>query len=253
MATTSNGRLPCIAPARRTRLMTRSGDPDASSTDVARSKSCSAATRFNVGAVRSEQMASRGSLTSSSPTPTASDAGARCAFHRSCLAGPRTVTRARKKEGMVVKLVPILHSSAVDFGGHAARKHKRAGIDGQLVAPLTDFERSVTRRCPLTPLGVNAEFVFDTPETFFERAGHRRGNSAGVSIETEDTAECLEPERIGQATKQLRGTAIGNDVCGDSPARRVIRVNSHAGARPGCTGRLAKPGRVAIATRLASA
>ena len=74
------------------------------------------------------------------------------------------VTRPRKKEGMVVKLVPILHSSAVDFGGHAARIHKRAGIDVQLVAPFTDFERSFTRRCSLTPLGVNAEFVFETAE-----------------------------------------------------------------------------------------
>jgi len=61
------------------------------------------------------------------------------------------VTRPRKKEGMVVKLVPILHSSAVDFGGHAARIHKRAGIDGPLVAPLTNFERSLTGRNTLTP------------------------------------------------------------------------------------------------------
>jgi hypothetical protein len=125
------------------------------------------------------------------------------------------VIRPRKKEGMVVKLVPILHSSAVDFGGHAARMHERAGIEGQLVAPLTDFERSFTRRCTLTPLGVNAEFVFDTPETLFERTGHRRGNSAGMPVETENTAECLEPERIGQSTQQLLGTVIGNDVCGD--------------------------------------
>ena len=36
-----------------------------------------------------------------------------------------------------------------------------------------------------------------------------------MPVETEDTAECLEPERIGQATQQLLGTAIGNDVCGD--------------------------------------
>jgi hypothetical protein len=92
---------------------------------------------------------------------------------------------------------------------------KRAGIDGQLVAPFTNFERSFTGRNTLTPPGVNAEVVFDTAETFFERAGHGGGNSAGVPVETEDTAECLEPERIGQATQQLHGTAIENDVCGD--------------------------------------
>ena len=116
---------------------------------------------------------------------------------------------------MVVKLVPILHSSAVDFGGHAARIHKWAGIDGQLVAPLTNFERSLTGRSTLTPLGVNAEFVFDTAETLFERTGHCGGNSAGMPIETEYTAECLEPEWIGEATKQLLGTEIEYNVCGD--------------------------------------
>ena len=56
-----------------------------------------------------------------------------------------------KKEGMVVKLVPILHSSAVDFAGHAARRHKWAGIDGQLAVPLTNFERSLTGRSTLPP------------------------------------------------------------------------------------------------------
>jgi hypothetical protein len=57
--------------------------------------------------------------------------------------------------------------------------------------------------------------MFDTAETFFERAGHCGGNSAGMPVETEDAAECLEPERIGQSTQQLLGTAIGNDVRGD--------------------------------------
>src|SRR4029078_3773755 len=106
------------------------------------------------------------------------------------------MTRPRKKEGMVVKLVPILHSSAVDFRGQAARLHKRAVIDVQLVSPLTNLERSLTGRNTLTPLGVNAEFVFDTAETLFERAGHRGGDPAGMPIETEYTAESLAPDMI---------------------------------------------------------
>ena len=65
---------------------------------------------------------------------------------------------------MVVKLVPILHSSAVDFGGHAVRIHQRGGVDGQPVAPLTNLERSLTGSGTLTPLGVNAEVVFDAAE-----------------------------------------------------------------------------------------
>jgi hypothetical protein len=36
-----------------------------------------------------------------------------------------------------------------------------------------------------------------------------------MPIETEYTAEGLEPERIGQATKQLLGTAIDDDMCGN--------------------------------------
>ncbi len=162
-------------------------------------------------------------------------------------------TVLEKKEGMVVKLVPILHSSAVDFGGHAARIHKRAGIDGQPVAPLTDFERSFTRRCPLTPLGVNAEFVFDT---------RRPSLSAPVTVVV-TPLECqskprTQPSAWNQNESDKRrssssGPRSATTCVAISRARRVIRVNSHAGARPECDGRLAKPGRVAIATRLASA
>ena len=78
----------------------------------------------------------------------------------------------------MVKVVPILHSCAVDFAGHAARIQKRAGIDGQVVAPFTNFERSFTGGGARTPLGVNAELVLDSPEARFERAGHRCGNTA---------------------------------------------------------------------------
>jgi len=40
-------------------------------------------------------------------------------------------------------------------------------------------------------------------------------NSAGMPIETEYTAECLEPERIGQVTERLLGTAIDNHMRGN--------------------------------------
>jgi hypothetical protein len=50
----------------------------------------------------------------------------------------------RKKEGVAVKLVPILHSSAIDLGGHAARVNQRPWIKSQPVAPLTDFDRGFT-------------------------------------------------------------------------------------------------------------
>jgi len=36
-----------------------------------------------------------------------------------------------------------------------------------------------------------------------------------MPVETGYTAEGLEPERIGQATKQLLGTAIEDDMSGD--------------------------------------
>lgn len=138
----------------------------------------------------------------------------------------------------MVKLVLILHSSAVDFGSHTARIHKRAGTDGQLVAPLTNFERSLTGRNALTPLGVNAELAFDPAETLFEGAGPLRGDPAGMPIETEYTDEGVEAERIGQATKPLLGTAIDDDMCGTfARAPRQPREEPQ-GARPGCNGRL---------------
>jgi len=44
----------------------------------------------------------------------------------------------------MVKLVPILHSSAVDLGRHPARVNQRPGIKSQPVAPFTDFDRGFT-------------------------------------------------------------------------------------------------------------
>jgi hypothetical protein len=84
---------------------------------------------------------------SSSLSDLASDNGARSASGRSSPAGwgrqatrlastVRTVrarepsapvTGPREKEGMMVKLVPILHSSAVDPGSHPARVNQRGG------------------------------------------------------------------------------------------------------------------------------
>ena len=141
------------------------------------------------------------------------------------------MTHPREKEGMVVKLVLILHSSAVDFGSHTARIHKRAETDGQLVAPLTNFERSLTGRNALTPLGVNAELAFDTAETLFEGGGPLRGDPAGMPIETEYTDEGVEAERIGQATQPLLGTAIDDGMCGDfARAPRQPREEPHGGS-----------------------
>ena len=41
------------------------------------------------------------------------------------------------------------------------------------LATLTDFGRGFSRCGALTPLGVNAEFVFDAAEPFLERAETR--------------------------------------------------------------------------------
>lgn len=49
-----------------------------------------------------------------------------------------------KKEGTVLKVVPILHSSAVDSGRHPACVNKRAEIDGQTLAAFPDFGRALT-------------------------------------------------------------------------------------------------------------
>jgi hypothetical protein len=49
------------------------------------------------------------------------------------------MARSGKKEGMVVKLVPILHSNAVDLGSDPTRVNKGPGIGGQPLAAVTDF------------------------------------------------------------------------------------------------------------------
>jgi hypothetical protein len=59
------------------------------------------------------------------------------------------VPSLRKEEGMTVKLVPILHSNAVDLGRHRARVNQRPGIKSQPVAPFTDFDRGLRDLGPL--------------------------------------------------------------------------------------------------------
>jgi hypothetical protein len=44
----------------------------------------------------------------------------------------------------MVKLVPILHSTAVDLGRRAACVNQRPGVKSQPVAPFTDFDRGFT-------------------------------------------------------------------------------------------------------------
>jgi len=80
-------------------------------------------------------------------------------------------------------------------------------------------------------LGVNAELAFGTGETPFEVAGPLGGDPAGMPIETEYTDKGVEAERIGQATKQLLGTAIDDDMC-DTFARepRHPRGKPHGGS-----------------------
>jgi len=103
------------------------------------------------------------------------------------------------------------------------------------------FGRGSSRRRALTPLGVNAEFVFDAAQAFLERAGHSGGNTAGMPVESEDAVERLEPERIGQGRSSSSGPRSATMRVAISRARRVMRVKSHAGACPGCNGKLANP------------
>jgi hypothetical protein len=73
--------------------------------------------------------------------------------------------------------------------------------------------------------------VFDTPETLFERAGPLGGDPAGMPIETEYTAEGVEAERIGPATKPLLGAAIDDDMCGNFAREpRHPREEPHGGS-----------------------
>src|SRR2546421_12003307 len=100
------------------------------------------------------------------------------ASFRSFPVEPAPIPSPEKKEGMVAKLVLILHSSAVDLGSHPARVNKRGGSDGQPLAPVADFGRGSSRRRALTPLGVTLSSCSMPAQAFFERAGHSGGNTA---------------------------------------------------------------------------
>jgi hypothetical protein len=93
--------------------------------------------------------------------------------------------------------------------------------------------------------------VFDAAKAFLERAGYCGGDPAGMPVESENTAECLKPERIRQAPQQFLWSTIGDDVDSDfagkachareQPRWRAARMQRKVG-ESGATGHVSSYG-----------
>ena len=72
-----------------------------------------------------------------------------------------------------------------------------------------------------------SEVAFDVTKAFFEGSRDGGGDAAGVPVEAEDASECLEPERVGEATQHFLRPTIGDNVDGN-----FARQSSHAPEEP---------------------
>src|SRR3954470_12235700 len=102
--------------------------------------------------------------------------------------------RTREKECVVIELITILHGGAVDFGGHAARVHERSRIERQGFARGGDLSGRLARCGSLAAAGIEPQIRFETADTLLDGSGDRRGHPTRVPVESQNTAECLEPE-----------------------------------------------------------
>ena len=107
----------------------------------------------------------------------------------------------RTKEGMRAKLVPILHSSAVDQGRHSACVNQGATIEAQSPASVAYFAGGLSRRSRAYPRGVGAV------------------SNRNVSDSRHHSSSGPDPRRVASRF---------------SRADRVMGMNGHSSARPGC-------------------
>src|SRR5207249_5764411 len=104
---------------------------------------------------------------------------------------------------------PLLHSFptrrssdlAVDFRRRPARVHQRLRVAAEPLTGVGDLFGCPPRRVPLTPGGEEADLAVDLLDALFHRAAHGRGDAARMPVETQNAAERLKPERIGQTAK----------------------------------------------------
>src|SRR5215208_2419143 len=99
----------------------------------------------------------------------------------------------REDECVVVELKAVLHGRVVDLRRHPARIDERLWIASDALACGDDLRRRLARGCPFPSRDEDPELGIKAAESFFEGAADGRRHAAGVPVEAEDAAECLEP------------------------------------------------------------
>ena len=150
-------------------------------------------------------------------------------------------------EAVQVEVEAVLHRGAVDLGDEPARLGERRAVEADALADRDELVRRLARMRAAAAADMQAEFARARREPALQRAEHAGGDARGMPVHAHHGAEGLEPEGMREPA---RGTRRGR-IDGRSPRRstapsRVMRVASHCGTRPPCSGRSALPERAGI-------
>jgi len=122
-----------------------------------------------------------------------------------------------EQEGVVIELVAVLYRAGVYLGRHPAGVDEGRRVPGHGVGVCGDLRRGLPRGLPLAAGDVEAQVALQALHSLLECATDRGGYAAGMPVESEDAAQSLEPEGIGQPEQHLLGAEIGYDGYGNLP------------------------------------
>src|SRR5215207_5810280 len=104
-----------------------------------------------------------------------------------------------EEEAVMIKLKPVLHGGAVDFGAHLRGENEAvAFVDRSAVGDGSDLARRLAAGAAFAAGDVDAEVVLEVLVGFLHRAAGDGGDAGGVPVEAEDAAESLEPPRVAE-------------------------------------------------------
>src|SRR6185312_2879783 len=131
------------------------------------------------------------------------------------------------EEAVQIEIEAVLDGGAVDLGDEAARPRQAIRVEDDAVAEHLQLVRRLARMLATPAADVNAELALQRHEPALERADDAGGDPRGMPVHAHDSAERLEPERMGEPLQILVAAVMMHDRLGDHGTER-----GHASAEP---------------------
>ena len=112
---------------------------------------------------------------------------------------------------MVIDLEAVLHGGRIDLRREPAGANEGRGILPGGPACGLDLLRRLARGLALAARDEDPGLAGEILQAFLQGAAGGRGQAAAMPIETEDAAEGLEPDRVGEAAEQARCAFLRED------------------------------------------